>query len=112
MPLPLHDDADHTAHLADVLRALGHPLRLRIVSMLADRDTHVSALAGRLAAPQAIVSQQLRILRMAGLVEVTRRNGHATYRLAEPQLRDLLACLGHCSRTVRVARLQALEGVE
>lgn len=78
------------------MRALGHPLRLQIVSLLGAQEQHVGAIAELLEAPPAIVSQQLRILRMAGLVETTRDEGRAVYRLAQPHLRDLLACMGRC----------------
>jgi ArsR family transcriptional regulator len=44
------------------------------------------------------VSQQLRILRAQGLVAVKREGGFARYRIAEPQLRDLVCCMEKCSR--------------
>jgi DNA-binding transcriptional ArsR family regulator len=56
-----------SVRLAEMLRALGHPLRLRIVSLLCKKDRRVIELIQVLGAPQAIVSQQLRILRMSGL---------------------------------------------
>ena len=82
--------------LADVLKALAHHVRLRIVAALCDHDETVIGLAERLDVPQAIVSQQLRILRMSGLVAATRHKGHARYALMQPRLRDLVACLEHC----------------
>lgn len=45
---------------------------------------------------QAIVSQQLRILRMCGLAETQRESGFAVYSLKEPQLKNLIACLQSC----------------
>lgn len=99
--MSIHEDVTKSEHLAELLKALGHPLRLRIVSLLAEAPVHVSALAGLLGAPQAIVSQQLRILRMSQLVEASREGGHATYRLAEPQLHQMLACMERCERPVR-----------
>lgn len=92
----IHDDSQRAAELADVLRALGHPLRLRIVSLLAEHETNVTDIAERLGASQAIVSQQLRILRMSGLVQAARTAGHALYCLAEPQLPSMLECMGQC----------------
>jgi ArsR family transcriptional regulator len=83
--------------VAEVLKALAHPLRLRIVALLCEGETHVNDLAERLEVKQAIVSQQLRILRMRRLVDVARRNGFAVYRLAEPQLPELLRCMDGCS---------------
>ena len=88
--------AGRAEQLAEILKGLAHPLRLRIVACLGEGSRHVSALAEELGAPQAIVSQQLRILRMHRLVGVRREGGLAHYSLAEPRLRKLLACLdGH-----------------
>ena len=78
---------------AAMLRALGHPLRLRIAAILDREPTHVGAMAQSLGAPQAIVSQQLRILRMSGLVAVTRTGGQAVYRLVRPEVSKLLRCM-------------------
>jgi ArsR family transcriptional regulator len=83
--------------LSEILKAVAHPLRLRIIALLCGQsETHVNDLADRLAAAQPIVSQQLRILRARGLVQVTRENGFARYRLAEPALRELVCCMERC----------------
>jgi ArsR family transcriptional regulator len=89
---------DRAAHLAEVLKAVAHPLRLRIVATLCGGEESVGALAERLGASQPILSQQLRILRAAGLVEASREDGFAFYRIAEPALRDLVCCMQRCSR--------------
>ena len=89
--------ADQAVGLAEMLRAIAHPLRLRIIALLCEEEIHVGALAERLDASQAIVSQQLRILRMSRLVGVTRAGGLARYWLAEPALRTLVACMHRCS---------------
>ncbi len=94
----LRDDAGRAEHLAEVLRAVAHPVRLRLVASLCRGEEHVNALAERLDTPQPIVSQQLRILRSHRLVEVTRQDGFAWYRLAEPALRDLVCCMEKCER--------------
>lgn len=91
------DDARRAEHCANVLKAVAHPLRLRIVAVLCQGEEHVNALAERLGASQAIVSQQLRILRMHGLVEPRRADGFAWYRLLEPNLRSLVACMDRCA---------------
>jgi ArsR family transcriptional regulator len=85
-------------HIAEVLKAVAHPLRLRIVATLCAGEAHVTALAERLAVPQPVVSQQLRILRGHGLVAATREGGFARYRLAEPALKDLVCCMEKCER--------------
>ncbi len=90
------DDAPFAARAAEVLKAIAHPVRLRIVDVLAGEPTHVSALAERLDVKQPIVSQQLRILRAQGLVQSRRANGLMVNELAEPELRQLLACMRNC----------------
>jgi ArsR family transcriptional regulator len=97
-------DEVKAAHVAEVLKAVAHPIRLRIVAELCAGDEHVSALADRLGATQPILSQQLRVLRSLGLVEVSRENGFSWYRLAEPALRDLVCCMEKCERRAPVAR--------
>jgi ArsR family transcriptional regulator len=92
-------DVGRAEQVADILKAVAHPLRLRIVATLCAEEISVNALAARLGASQAIVSQQLRILRMHRLVGAVRENGHATYRLTEPRLRDLVRCVEGCART-------------
>ena len=94
----LAEERPRAAHLADILKALAHPARLRIVAALCEGQESVIGLAERLDLKQAIVSQQLRILRMSRLVEATRENGFSLYGLAEPRLRELMRCLDGCRR--------------
>jgi ArsR family transcriptional regulator len=87
---------DRAVHLAEILKAVAHPIRLGIVAILVEGSENVTALADRLGAPQAIVSQQLRILRSHGLVAATREGGFATYRLVERNLEGLVRCMEKC----------------
>ena len=51
-------------------KALGHPARVAIMRVLAARDTCVTGeLVGELPLAQSTVSEHLRILRQAGLVQ-------------------------------------------
>lgn len=92
----LKRDSVRAAEIADILKALSNATRLMIVATLADGPANVGELSSSLGASQAIVSQQLRILRMSGLVDVRREGGFAVYRLATPHLSDLLRCLERC----------------
>ena len=89
-------DSDRSVRLAAVLKAMGHPIRLRIIAALAVGEEHVNALAELLDTPQPVISQHLQVLRMGGLVETTRENGFAFYRLAEPKLRKIIDCMEQC----------------
>lgn len=81
---------------AETLKALGHPVRLRIVDILSNGAQSVSDLAEMVDQQQAIISQQLKILRLSGLVQVERSGGKAFYSLMIPNLTTLLNCLRSC----------------
>ncbi len=90
-------DRGKAEFVAEVLKAVAHPLRLRIVAILCEGPENVNGLAERLNVNQAIVSQQLRILRMRRLVIATRGGGFITYRIAEPHLHQLVDCMENCA---------------
>ena len=89
------EDANNN-RVVRILKAVAHPVRLKIVALLCEGDRHVSALSEELDINQAIISQQLRILRMSGLVDASREGGFAVYRLTELHLKDLVACMEKC----------------
>jgi ArsR family transcriptional regulator len=80
-----------------MIKALGHPLRLRIIAILCLGPCNVSELTEQLEARQSVVSQQLRILRNQRLVRVERSNGFANYRLGQDRLKDLVSCIEGCN---------------
>ncbi len=58
------------AALAAMAKALGHPARVRILRLLAHRDTCITGdLVAELPLAQSTVSEHLRVLRDAGLVQ-------------------------------------------
>jgi DNA-binding transcriptional ArsR family regulator len=66
-----------------VLKALAHPLRLRVVDRLGHRGpAPVSRLAAELGASLPELSQGLRVLRDAGVVEASRSGRTSVYALA------------------------------
>jgi DNA-binding transcriptional ArsR family regulator len=71
------------AEEAKVLRALAHPARLAILEHLRYQPACVCHLTAALDRPQAYVSQQLAILRDAGLIEGQRSGGFIFYRLRD-----------------------------
>jgi DNA-binding transcriptional ArsR family regulator len=89
-------EEDFANRLAEVLKALAHPLRLRLVAALCQEDRNVQQLCTLLDVRQSLVSQHLSVLRMVGLLSADRSGGTATYTLKEPNLRNLVACLTGC----------------
>jgi DNA-binding transcriptional ArsR family regulator len=70
-------------HCAELLKALGDPMRLRIVDVLRQGPQCVSELADRLDSDLPLVSHHLGILRNARLIEKERHGRFIHYRLNE-----------------------------
>jgi DNA-binding transcriptional ArsR family regulator len=84
------------AEAAEMVRVLGHPVRLRIVELLEHQERTVTQIQEGLEAPQALVSQQLARMRAAGIVEGRRNGSNVWYRIADPRVVRMLDCLRHC----------------
>lgn len=84
MPTPLHEAK------ADLFRVLGHPVRIRVLELLSERDHAVHELLAELPLEPSSLSQQLAVLRRTGLVRQQRVRGEVVYSLVVPQTRDLL----------------------
>lgn len=65
-------------HLADLFSALSDPTRLRIISVLLEREMNVGEIAAQLGMTESAVSHQLRGLRQLRLVSV-RKDGRQVY---------------------------------
>ena len=90
--IPVHEPED-LARAAAVIKCLGHPLRLRLLEALEDGERTVSDLTHLSGASQAIVSQQLGIMRGRGVVNATRRGPYVFYGITEPKVQHLLDCI-------------------
>ncbi|MBJ7458523.1 MAG: helix-turn-helix transcriptional regulator [Thermoleophilaceae bacterium] len=76
---------------AELFKALGNPVRIRILEQLsAAAEQSVSELRVRLGTEQSHLSQQLGILRRAGLVTSRREGTSVFYSLADPRVEELL----------------------
>ncbi len=75
---------------AEFFRTLGHPARIRVLELLAERDRAVHELLDAISIEASNLSQQLSVLRMAGLVTQRREGGEVIYSLALAEVRDLL----------------------
>jgi DNA-binding transcriptional ArsR family regulator len=77
-------------------RAMGEPLRLRILQELENGESSVSALAQRVGSTQPNVSKHLRVLQDAGLLRRRQQGNSAFYSIADPMVFEL--CDMICSR--------------
>ena len=75
---------------ARLFRALMHPTRLALLDLLRDGEACVCHLEAALGLRQAYISQQLSVLREAGLVQDRRDGWNNYYRVTQPQVFALL----------------------
>ncbi len=75
---------------AELLRALSAPIRVAIVAELGAGERCVHELVEKLAAPQPLVSQHLRVLRGAGVVRGTRRGREIAYALVDDHVAHIV----------------------
>lgn len=87
-------DEDQAADLAKVFKALGDPVRLRLMSMIASRgdggEVCVCDLTPAFELSQPTISHHLKLLRQAGLIDCERR-GTWVYYWVLPGVLDKLA---------------------
>jgi ArsR family transcriptional regulator, arsenate/arsenite/antimonite-responsive transcriptional repressor len=79
--------------LSEVAQALSDPMRLRILMLLSMRDLCVCELVYLLPASQSRVSQNMAILKYAGLVSDTRDGRRVHYSLNRANLEQALSDL-------------------
>ena len=82
----------HSVHSAvTILKAVGHPLRLQIVDLLARHPARsVSELCDALDTKQPIISQQLSILRRGQVVHGRRNGNRVLYSLTSTRVGELV----------------------
>lgn len=81
--------------LADLFKALAHPTRLQILDMLRWGEICVCHIENALGKRQPYISQQLMVLREAGVVDSRKDGLQVYYRIVDPRVRLLLnAALG------------------
>jgi ArsR family transcriptional regulator len=74
----------------ELFRTLGHPVRIRVLELLQDRPRPVHELLAQIAVEPSNLSQQLAVLRRAGLVTSSRDGSSVLYTLSTPDVVDLM----------------------
>jgi ArsR family transcriptional regulator, arsenate/arsenite/antimonite-responsive transcriptional repressor len=85
----------------DLIRVLADPLRLRIVTLLAHETLCTTHLVEETGARQTNLSNHLRVLREAGVVETEPCGRFTYYRLRPEALEELAGRLGDLARAAR-----------
>lgn len=87
---------DKTANFereAEILKVLGHPIRLKIVAGLLSQSCNVKKIWECLGLPQATVSQHLALLKSKGIIEGRREGTEVFYSVVSPEATGLIHAL-------------------
>jgi ArsR family transcriptional regulator len=99
MAVPLHQAK------AELFRTLGHPVRIRVLELLQERPRAVHELLAEITVEPSNLSQQLAVLRRAGLVTSSRDGVKVVYTLRTSDVADLM-------RSARLILTSMLSGQE
>ena len=89
-------------NVAEVLKAVAHPVRLQIVELLETKEMCVGDIVTALGVKQAITSQQLNMMRDKGVLNCRRNGTKVYYRIENRNVVRLLHCIyDHCKTKKR-----------
>jgi DNA-binding transcriptional ArsR family regulator len=77
-------------NFSELFKVLSHPVRLAVLAILRNGEQCVCHMEAKLGLRQAYISQQLMVLREAGLIEVRREGWNSFYRVIKPEIYILL----------------------
>ncbi len=92
---------------ADLFRSLAHPARIRVLELLSEGERSVGEMAPIVGVEPSHLSQQLAVLRRAGLVTTRKEGSTVFYAVRDPELLELLVV----AKRVLINSLSASQGV-
>jgi len=75
---------------AEFFKTLGHPARIRILELLAEGEHSVTELMPKLGLESSHLSQQLAVLRRAGMVTARKQGNNVIYSMTSADMSELL----------------------
>ncbi|QUQ64229.1 ArsR/SmtB family transcription factor [Kutzneria sp. CA-103260] len=94
---------------AEFFKTLGHPARIRVLELLSQREHTVAAMLPEVGIEAANLSQQLAVLRRAGLVLNRKAGSTVYYSLTSPHVAELLVVARRILTGVLSGQVELLE---
>ncbi|WP_343710485.1 lsr2/espR transcriptional regulator [Mycobacterium sp.] len=94
---------------AEFFKTLAHPARIRVLELLAVRDRSVGELLPEVGLESSNLSQQLAVLRRAGVVVAHKDGSTVIYSIASPDIAELLTVARKVLARVLSDRVAVLE---
>lgn len=103
MPAPAPSEMDFASHLIDqdehieqasrAMKAMSHPLRLKILCVLGENEVSVQEIVEAVGTSQSNISQHLAILRDKGVLRTRKDANRVYYRIADPRTLKLISMM-------------------
>jgi DNA-binding transcriptional ArsR family regulator len=97
-------DKELATHAAEVLKAVAHPIRLQIVEVLEEGERSVNEITEAVGEKQAIISQQLNLMKDKGILSSRREGARVFYQIENENVIRILGCVYNHCRTRRKGR--------
>lgn len=89
----LIDREEDIQQAAQVIKAIAHPLRLKILCVLGDREISVQDIVEQVGTSQSNISQHLAILRDKGVLATRKDANRVYYRIGDPRTIKLVGMM-------------------
>lgn len=89
----LIDQQDHIETAARSLKAISHPLRLKILCVVGEEEVCVQDIVEAVGTSQSNISQHLGILRDKGVLQTRKDANRVFYRVADPRTLQLIGLM-------------------
>ena len=86
-------DLESLSQAAECLRALAHPVRLKILFLLEKNRWAVGELAKACSIRSHVASEHLRLMQRCGILSVEKEGQKTYYQICESQVHGILACM-------------------
>jgi len=83
--------SENIREAADAMRAMGHPLRLKILCLVGNQELSVLEIVEAVGTTQSNVSQHLAVLRDQGLLEARKDANKVFYRIGDERVLRMIS---------------------
>jgi len=89
----LMDKQEQIETAARAMKAIAHPLRLKILCVLSDDEVSVQDIVGAVGTSQSNISQHLAILREKGVLKTRKSANRVYYRIGDVRILQLIGSM-------------------
>ncbi|MTI32945.1 ArsR/SmtB family transcription factor [Xanthovirga aplysinae] len=90
-------EADKLLKVAEILKTIAHPVRLKIIEVLSDEKRTVSELMEATAIEQSLISHHLIKMKDKGVLSSYREGKNVYYQLVDDHITKIFDCMEGCS---------------